>query len=204
MSTRWPAQVNRTAVTPPEGTVSRLRGRRLLIVLGILVAAWLATALVLFAAPHGDTAPKRADVVVVLSGARDERLDPALRLVRSRVAPTLAISGVAHDPKWEKARFLCGHGATGFRVVCFSPRPYSTQGEARTIARLARANGWHRIVVVTSGYHVFRARMLFERCLPSGDRLWVVAAGYPLLRLPAELVTESGKLFVQETFQRGC
>ena len=36
--------------------------------------------------------------------------------------------------------------------------------DARAIARLARERGWSSIVVVTSRFHVTRARMLFRRC----------------------------------------
>jgi hypothetical protein len=40
----------------------------------------------------------------------------------------------------------------------------STRGEAETIGRLARANHWRRVTVVTSSFHVTRARILLERC----------------------------------------
>src|SRR5438132_5812469 len=154
MSTRCPAQVKRTAVTAAEGTVSGLRRPRILLPLAVLVLAWLVATGVLFVWPSTDS-PGRADAVVVLSGGRDRRLDPALRLMRQRVAPVLVISGAGYDEKWKKARGLCAHGAQGFRVLCFDPTPYSTRGEARGIARLAREHGWRKVDVVTSRYHVF-------------------------------------------------
>lgn len=177
--------------------------RRLLLVLAALVAAWLVACIFLFVWPHADSAPAHADVVVVLSGGLDRRLDPALALVRRGVAPVLAISSPFRG-KWPKAQALCT-GKTkspGFRVLCFNPRPYSTQGEARTVAKIARAHGWRRMVVVTSTFHVTRARMLFRRCYHGS--LWVVGSGSTWWKLPEEWASETGKLLVQLTVQRGC
>ncbi|HEY5057746.1 MAG TPA: ElyC/SanA/YdcF family protein [Gaiellaceae bacterium] len=177
---------------------------RLLLVLAALGAAWLVAASFLFIWPRADAAPPHADAVVVLSGGLNRRLDPALALVRRGVAPVLAISSAFRSPTWKKAQRLCRgeDGPTRFRVICFDAVPYSTRGEARAIARLARAHGWHRVVVVTSTFHVTRARMLVRRCYHG--RLWVVGAGSTWWRLPEEWESETGKLLVQLTVQRGC
>jgi len=115
----------------------------------------------------------------------------------------LAISSPTRG-KWPQARALCSGAkkVAGVRVVCFQPSPFSTQGEARVVARLARQRGWKRVVVVTSTFHVTRARMLFARCYH--DKLWVVGSEWPWWRLPEEWVSETGKLLVQLTVQRGC
>jgi uncharacterized SAM-binding protein YcdF (DUF218 family) len=179
--------------------------RRLLTALVMLVALWLVAVAVLFVwPPANDAPPAHADAVVVLAGARDQRLDPALKLVQRGVAPVLAISSAFRDPKWRKAHLLCRgrYGSTRFRVICFQAVPYSTRGEARTVARLAREHGWKRIVVVTSTYHVTRARMLFRRCY-HGD-LWMVGASSPWTVLPQEWASETGKLIVQTTVERSC
>jgi uncharacterized SAM-binding protein YcdF (DUF218 family) len=170
----------------------------------VLVGAWLVTVAFLFIWPRADAPPARADAVVVLSGGLNERLDPALALVRRGVAPVLAISSAFRDPRWTKAHRLCRgeEGPTRFRVLCFEASPYSTRGEARSVARLARQHGWTRIVVVTSTYHVTRARMLFQRCYHG--RLWVVGTGSTWWRLPEEWASETGKLLVQATVERGC
>ena len=167
----------------------------------MLALAWLIATGVLFVWPSTDS-PGRADAVVVLSGGRDRRLDPALRLMRQHVAPLLVISGTGFDPKWKKARALCAHGSQGFRVVCFDPQPYSTRGEARGIARLARQHGWRTVDVVTSRYHVFRAAMLIERCYHG--RLRMIGASYPWSDVPIAWLSEWGKLLVQVTAERSC
>jgi uncharacterized SAM-binding protein YcdF (DUF218 family) len=177
--------------------------RRLLLVLALLVAAWLVLCAFLFVWPHTDAPPAHADAVVVLAGGLNRRLDPALKLVRGGLAPVLAISS-PNRGKWPKARSLCA-GRTKVAhvsVLCFQPSPYSTQGEARAVARLARAHGWSRVVVVTSTFHVTRARMLFRRCYPG--KLWMVGTSWPWWKLPEEWASETGKLAVQLTVQRGC
>ncbi len=179
--------------------------RRLLVGLAGLVAAWLVAVVFLFAWPISSSRPPaHADAVVVLSGGLNSRLNPAIALVQRGVAPVLAVSGAFLDPKWKKAQRLCdgGYGPTRFRVVCFEPVPYSTRGEARTVARLARQHGWSRIVVVTSTYHVTRARMLFRRCYHG--RLWLVGTSSPWWQLPKEWASETAKLLVQLTVERSC
>jgi uncharacterized SAM-binding protein YcdF (DUF218 family) len=200
MSTRCPAQVKRTAVTAGEGTVFRLR-HRVLLPLAILVAAWIGASLYLFVW-HPTDRPVPADAVVVLSGGGNYRLDPALALMRRHVAPLLVISGAGLDPRYKKARALCAHGARGFRIFCFDPKPYSTRGEAEEIARLAKARGWKQVDVVTSRYHVFRARMIIRRCYHGG--LAMIGAHYKLTHLLPEVLTEWGKLLYQLTVQRSC
>jgi uncharacterized SAM-binding protein YcdF (DUF218 family) len=172
----------------------------LLRVVVLAVVAWLALCAFLFVWPREDD-PVRSDAVVVLSGDRDFRLPQALRLIGDDVAGTLVISD-GRDPKWPQANRLCNGGAGDVRVFCFKPEPYSTTGEAEAVGSLARKQGWDSVVVVTSTFHVHRARMLFERCLP-GD-VDAVGARYKLRYLPSALVWETGKLVHALAVRRDC
>jgi uncharacterized SAM-binding protein YcdF (DUF218 family) len=116
--------------------------------------------------------PGRADAVVVLAGGQGERLARALELVRAGAAPALVISN-GDDPQWPEANRLC-NGSSTFEVVCFRPHPDSTRGEARAIAALASSRRWQSLVVVTSTYHVTRARLLLTRCY-AGETSFVAA-----------------------------
>lgn len=177
--------------------------RRLLLAAAVLVAAWLVACAVLFVWPPAQTgAPAGADVVVVLSGST-KRLPPAEALIRRGVAPVLALSSVRETPKLRAERRLCRLGTyAGATVLCFEARPYSTRGEARTVAKLAKRRGWHSIVVVSSTFHLTRASMLFHRCF--SGRLWFVGAPSTWWRLPVEWAAETGKLIVQGLVERGC
>ena len=163
--------------------------------------AWVGASLYLFVW-HPSDPPGHADAVVVLSGGRDSRLDPAIRLVEHHVAPLLVISGAGYDPRWRTARRLCAHGAHGYRVLCFDPKPYSTRGEAEAIAALARAHGWRRVDVVTSRYHIFRAGILVRRCYHGH----VATIGTPVSAgtYAVAVFTEWAKLLVQLTVERSC
>jgi uncharacterized SAM-binding protein YcdF (DUF218 family) len=99
----------------------------------------------------------------VLAGARGPRLARGLALVRGRVAPVLVVSD-AWSPTWVEANRLCAGRPAPVRVLCLHPIPYSTRGEARAVTRLAADHHWRSILVVTSRYHINRARILFERC----------------------------------------
>jgi uncharacterized SAM-binding protein YcdF (DUF218 family) len=173
--------------------------RRAWIVLAFVVIAWLAWSAVLFVFPR-ENDPGKASAVIVLSGARDTRLAKGLELMQEGVAPTLVISD-GEAKGWAQGNRLCKGGST-FDVVCFRPKPYSTQGEAEDFARLAKRHGWKSVVVVTSRYHVTRSRILFRRCTDAAVRgvgadtsAWAIARNLPF---------EWGKLLVQLTLDRKC
>ena len=81
-------------------------------------------------------------------------------------------------------------------------RSHSTRGEARAIGRLARRHHWTSIDVVTSRFHVFRARLVIRRCYDGA--LHMVGAPQRAVHLPIDVLRESAKLVYQETLQRGC
>jgi uncharacterized SAM-binding protein YcdF (DUF218 family) len=173
--------------------------RPILLAIGVLfLAAWTAVVARFVLWPLQDS-PRRADAVVVLSGDH-LRLGKALELMTRRVAPTLVISdGLA--PGWREANRLCRKGAR-FRVVCFRPKPYSTRGEARAVARMAAARGWRSVVVVTSTYHVTRARLLFDRCVDA--RVRVTGSTYRRSLIPLEVFLEPAKLVYALVVARRC
>jgi uncharacterized SAM-binding protein YcdF (DUF218 family) len=169
-----------------------------LAVVVLLVAAWIAVVARFVLWPVQDE-PRRADAVVVLAGDH-LRLGKALELMTRRVAPTLVISdGLARG--WRQANRLCRGGAR-FRVLCFRPEPYSTRGEAHAVARMAAARGWRSVLVVTSTYHVTRARLLFDRCV--GARVWVTGSTYRRSLIPLEVFLEPAKLAYALVVARGC
>ena len=159
----------------------------------LCVLAYVAAASYLFVVHHDDP-PAKADAVVVLSGT-SERLPVGERLVREGYAPLLVVSRSTY-PKAAEQR-ACRSGA-----LCFRAAPYSTRGEARAIARLAAARHWRMVDVVTSQFHIVRARLLIRRCYHGGLRM--VGAPEPVWRLPYDAVAESAKLTFQELFARGC
>lgn len=135
--------------------------RRHPIVTGIsaLVVAWLIACYFFFIRPSVDR-PQHADAVIVLAGASD-RLPVARKLINNGVAPILVLSnsiGSGNEPANEQCQ-----AASGPNVICFTPTPPDTRGEAAAIAKLVAQHGWKSIVVVTSTYHITRARILVKQ-----------------------------------------
>ena len=120
----------------------------------------------------------------------------AVDLAAKGVAPTLVVvRAESVAPELIRARNL------PFEVLSVVPDPPSTRGEAREVARLAGEHGWRRILVVTSTYHVPRARLIFRRGL--GCELTFVSAGCPRKRLPLDISWEIAKFVLAVTFRRG-
>jgi uncharacterized SAM-binding protein YcdF (DUF218 family) len=166
-------------------------------VVAVLLTAFLALSVLMFVwAPFATPHPKRVNAIVVLAGSR-KRLPVALDLWRSGVARWLLVS---EDPLDRRRVALCAHPPR--RVVCFRAQPYSTRGEARWATRFAGHEGWHSLAVVSSRFHLYRARTLFRRC--TNARIELVPAPVTWWLWPYDVLAEWAKLAAAETVQRGC
>jgi uncharacterized SAM-binding protein YcdF (DUF218 family) len=168
---------------------------RRLVLLALLLVVLAVASVWLFVLVRTDK-PGRADAVVVLSGSNHDRLSKALQLMRAHVAPVLVLSDGART-----ARSLC-RLRRPYRVLCFRPNPFSTRGEAEAIARLARARGWRTVDVVTSRYHVYRARLILRRCYHRTLR--VIASEPGPWDYIVGAASEWPKLGLALTFRRRC
>jgi uncharacterized SAM-binding protein YcdF (DUF218 family) len=177
--------------------------RKLILLLVVLAAAVYGVGTWLFLLHKDDPLPARGvDAVVVLAGSK-VRLPVALDLIRRHVASTLVVSET--DRRTDPPRYALCHGPKprAYRLVCERADPFSTRGEARLAAALATRNHWRSLAVVSSRYHLFRARILFARCTPAklvmrgadGDTWW-----WKTMSVPAEWV----KLVRSETIRRSC
>ena len=146
--------------------------RRGLVLTGVVVVAWLVACYLIVVDPTVNRAT-HADAVVVLGPpTKDGRLETGLTLINQGYARNLVIS--LNSPKQRRASAVCDRPPAGVSVTCFSPDPATTQGEAQHIRRLVSAQHWKTVIVVTSTYHISRARMIIERCFDG--RLEMVAA----------------------------
>src|SRR4051812_42267694 len=95
---------------------------------------------------------------VALDSDRPRRVAAAVSLAAGGLAPVLVlVRGETVAPELVRAECL------PFEVISFVPDPPTTRGEARAVARLVREHEWRRLVVITSSYHVARARLIFRR-----------------------------------------
>jgi uncharacterized SAM-binding protein YcdF (DUF218 family) len=190
-------------------TRERSWGRWLRLAAAVLVLAALAAigvALPVVVLPETRPVPGETDAVVLLAGGGGERAAAAERVMPRGGSELLVVSdGRRADGPGGSPRLPCGRTAPeGYRILCVEPVPATTRGEARAVANLAAERGWESVTLLTSTYHVSRARLLFERCVEAD--IEVVGATPDLgpagwARISAE---ELVALARDRVLQRGC
>ena len=135
-------------------------------VLAVAISAfllWLIVAFQLFV-NVGSSPAHKTDAVIMLGGASKDRLPDARKLQQEWGIPVLVLArtglvgNVAADEVCDNAVFPSSD------LVCFTPDPMNTRGEALAISRLIALNHWESVTVVTSNYHVTRAGKLISEC----------------------------------------
>ncbi len=170
--------------------------RRLLALVMLLWLLGFAGFALLLPQPLG---PRRSDAIVVLTGG-NKRIDRGLELMNQGQAQRMLISGVGRNVKPEELaarypgsekQFACCV-ALGFEAV-------DTRSNALEVARWMARRGYKSLRLVTSDWHMRRAKFELERALPadvalyadavrtqpSFGQLWVEYHKYLLRRLGA-------------------
>jgi uncharacterized SAM-binding protein YcdF (DUF218 family) len=198
-------------VTAAPGTRRTRRTRRsrrrtirrwALAVAALLLAGWLVGGYFVVVHPVTNRLA-RADAIVVLGAPDiDGRVGYAFTLAQQGYAPVVAIS--VESEQQREAKSACRNEVPGLTVLCFQASPATTQGEARQIRSYAAQYGWKRVIVITSSYHVSRARMIVQRCF--GGRLMVVspAVHHSLKRIAYEYVYQTAGYVKAFLVTRGC
>ena len=181
------------------------RRRRTRVALGIVLAllvTWLIGCYLVIVDPSVDR-PAKADAIVVLgSPTAEDRLGAAIRLVDADVSTNLVISLFPEDQPLTRQRY-CETARAGLTVTCFRPDPATTRGEAQHVRALAADHGWTSIVVVTSTYHVSRARMLFQRCFAGRLLMVGTSHGMSVGKWAYEYFYQTGA-YVKAAIESGC
>jgi uncharacterized SAM-binding protein YcdF (DUF218 family) len=125
------------------------------VVLSLLIAAGIPV----YARPQTD-ALRKADAIYVLGGYGPRGLF-GIELAKEGWAPTVVFSGGFTD-SWFWHR--CWLPRPPVNLMCSTPRPSTTAGEAHDLRLLAAKYGWRRVIVVTFRPHISRARYILERC----------------------------------------
>jgi uncharacterized SAM-binding protein YcdF (DUF218 family) len=129
-----------------------------------------------------DDAPENSDAIVVLSGDNFDavRASRASSLFRSGLAPRVVATGrslrsYASTTDLMK-RDLVDHGVPAAAITPLNHRAEDTRDEALVVSELVASHGWKKILLVTSNYHTRRSEYIYERSLPPGTQLRVIAA----------------------------
>jgi uncharacterized SAM-binding protein YcdF (DUF218 family) len=124
-------------------------------------------------AVHDDA--MRADAIVVLGAAQyngrpspvlKARLDHALELYNGGLAHAIITTGsYGSDPNFSEAevgrKYLIQHGVSVADIVS-EQGSGNTNDSIRAAAGLLKAKGWRTTLVVSDGFHLYRARKMFE------------------------------------------
>ncbi len=154
----------------------------ILIVLMVNIGRWLSDA----------DSPEMADAIVVLAGA-PERTMYAADLYRKHYSREVLISRPAKEGETSllfrigikeeteehlDRRILIRMGVPASHIKDFGEGSLSTVDEAYALKR-ATHGMLHRVLIVTSPYHVLRAKLVFRRAFRgTGTRIVVVATPY--------------------------
>jgi uncharacterized SAM-binding protein YcdF (DUF218 family) len=163
---------------------------RLLVVAGLLLAAYLARGQLLPAAARFldvSQPPRHVDDVMVLGGGYTNRPFVAAALLRAGLAHRALIPTASRPPDDDGGpalaeheivrRVLIARGVPDEAIVTLPGEVTSTRDEARALHRFLESHTDATVAVVTNGFHTRRARMLFRHELGGYmDRLFFVAA----------------------------
>jgi len=160
------------------------------VVVGAVVGAFVLNVVLALGVGYGLATHTRvdalapADAVVVLAGAHDGREVYGIELARQVGAHTVLLSN-SYPPDDEVMRRICRATSAEIEIVCRTPEPSTTRGEAIMARELADARGWQRIVVLTWRHHLPRARIIFGQCYSDDTDAIIVRhmPGKPDLRL---------------------
>ena len=139
---------------------SRRRNKIFVSVAAVLIL-WLGLFTKLLVFPSVDH-PQHVDAIVVLGPPGQQRLDKAVQLLHDGVSTNLVIS--INSYKQRPAQRLCNTPPPTVTVSCFTPNPATTLGEGQQLQKLIEQHHWRSIAIVTSPYHVTRARWILQRC----------------------------------------
>jgi uncharacterized SAM-binding protein YcdF (DUF218 family) len=121
-----------------------------------------------------------ADAIIVLTGG-EGRLQTAVRLLESGAGERVLISGVNPSVSEEAVRTTSNIDPDLFACCIDLGRDAAdTIGNAREAVVWADANGFERIIIVTSDYHMPRAILELRALMPEHDLIaWPVPSPRP-------------------------
>jgi uncharacterized SAM-binding protein YcdF (DUF218 family) len=161
------------------------------------VLVWSAVTLRLFVLPDLPPLPPTADAIVELGGP-GERDDLAVALAAQGRSPYLAKSATSTEMHHGR----CLPPVSGVTVLCFHSTPFTTRGEARSIAAMASQHGWHSVILVTTADQAWRAVVRVSRCFRG--QIYVATASLPWHEWPYQIAYQWGATAKAFTYERSC
>ncbi|MGE4312715.1 MAG: YdcF family protein [Pseudobdellovibrionaceae bacterium] len=148
----------------------------------------------------------KTDAVIVLTGGKN-RVNTALELLISGKGKKLLISGTHESVKLEDILQLEHMDAKWRCCIDLDPEPQDTIGNASGTVKWIRANDIHSFILVTSAYHMRRARNELEIALRNtafneGERDRFMIYEYPLPLDTNEMSQKDTLLFILKEYTK--
>jgi uncharacterized SAM-binding protein YcdF (DUF218 family) len=131
-----------------------------------IVVAGLALLLVLEAAVYSaillrPPRPLQGETFDLLAvfGGDPARIQLGFNEARAGVASALVVSD---SGQWQMERYFRAYGRPGKARIILEPFARTTDENARLVSRIIRADGFHRVLLITSWYHQPRAYLLLR------------------------------------------
>ena len=126
----------------------------------------------------------KSDAIVVLDGdPMGERLLHSVQLWRSGYAPKVILSARVAEwqtyedyPSWRHARKLKMLPEDALLVATHNAD--STREEAQYFLRFVRQQGFKKVIIVTSNYHTWRTKRVYDKEWKDGDVLFYISPAY--------------------------
>ncbi|WP_394692724.1 YdcF family protein [Hyphobacterium sp.] len=121
-----------------------------------------------------------ADAIIVLTGG-EGRMQSAVELLEAQAGRRMLVSGVNPDVSEAAVRDTANIDPDLFACcIDLGREAADTVGNAREAASWAEANGFRRIIVVTSDYHMPRAILELRALMPDHELIaWPVRSARP-------------------------
>lgn len=150
--------------------MGRSRAARVVLALLMVGAVGLLALTGLMLAVGARDEARPADVIVVLGAGEvgtERRAAHGVARYHEGIAPWLLCSGGYRHRNGMSEAELCASLARQAGVppsaILLEPESRTTEQNAQHAAQIMRERGWRSAVVVSDGYHLLRARWLFER-----------------------------------------
>jgi hypothetical protein len=164
-----------------------------------LLLAWVLAGIPLFVFPRTDE-PLPADVVFVL-GPPSARVEYAEQLMIQGAAETIAISMPLNGEGRIEGAYC--DAKRDYKIICFHPEPFTTEGEALELASMASKYGWKSVNVIAPTFHVTRAQWIIKRCFPGTVRMVGYDEGLNVFEWAYQYAYQSAAL-VKAALQSDC
>ena len=139
--------------------------------------------------------PQRTDAIVVLTGARG-RIERGVALMQAGAAKRMLVSGVSVGVTPKDLARANKAPRTIFRCcIDLGNQAVDTRSNAEETAEWVREHGYRSLRLVTSDWHMARARMELRSAL--GDTVAIVPDGVPANARWSMLLAEYNKLILR-------